>query len=186
MSTTTRLLTADELISLPEDETTWTELIDGEIVPMSPPGFVHGIVAQNVGWLLTEYVRRHRLGIVTAAETGFIVSRNPDTVLAPDGGFVRQERLKVIGVPRAYFPEAPALIFEVASPRDRLGQINRKTRRWFEAGLETAWVVDPDARTVTTYRSLEEIQVLHEKDTLNGAPVVPGFTCSVAELFEGI
>jgi Uma2 family endonuclease len=186
MSTLARLITADELLEMPEDETQWCELIDGEIVPMSPPGFEHGIVAQNVSWLLTQHVRRRGLGLVTAAETGFIVSRNPDTVLAPDGGFVRQARLDVIGVPRAYFPEAPSLVFEVVSPRDRVGEVARKMWRWFAAGVEMVWVVDPVARTVAVHRSLENPRLLTEKDTLSGEPVVPGFECRVADFFAGI
>lgn len=186
MSTLARLINAGELLDMPEGETQWCELIDGEITPMSPPGFEHGIVAQNVSWLLAEHVRRHSLGLVTAAETGFIVARNPDTVLAPDGGFVRQERLNAIGIPRTYFPEAPSLVFEVISPRDRKSEVVQKMWRWFAAGVEMIWIVDPETRTVTVYRTLEDVRVLTEKDALSGERVVPGFECPVAELFAGL
>ena len=186
MSTATRLITADELFRMPEDETGRCELIDGEIVQMSPPGSMHGFVAGFLTQLLGAYVYKHRLGRVVAAETGFIVSRNPDTVLAPDGAFVRRERFEITGIPKTYFPEAPTLVWEVVSPRDTVGEVAVKMRRWFKAGVELAWVVDPIGRTVTVYRAADDIRVLTEKDVLSGENVVPGFECQVAELFADL
>lgn len=186
MSTAARLLTADDLFRLPEDESSWCELVEGEIVHISPPGFAHGIVSQNVSWQLLNYVQLHRLGLVVAAETGFIVSRNPDSVMAPDGAFVRQDRLDAIGIPHAYFPEAPALAFEVVSTNDRVSEVGRKMRRWLKGGVELAWVIDPTARTVTVYQALDDIHVLTDKDSLTGGSVLPGFECRVADLFAGL
>lgn len=186
MSTAAHLLTAEELFRMSEEESRWCELVEGEIVHMSPPGFAHGIISQNVSWRLLNYVQLHRLGLVVAAETGFIVSRNPDSVMAPDGAFVRQDRLDAIGIPQAYFPEAPALAFEVVSPTDRVSEVARKMRRWLEGGVELAWVIDPSARTVMVYQAVDDIQVLTEKDSLTGGNVLPGFECRVADLFAGL
>lgn len=186
MSTAAHLLTAEELFRLSEEESRWCELVEGEIVQMSPPGFAHGIISQAVSGLLLNYVQQHRLGLVVAAETGFIVARNPDTVMAPDGAFVRQDRIDAIGIPQAYFPEAPALAFEVVSPTDRVSEVGRKMRRWLEGGVELAWVIDPAARTVTVYQAVDDVHVLTEKETLTGGSVLPGFECRVADLFAGL
>jgi Uma2 family endonuclease len=184
MSTAERLITADELLHLPEEETQWCELIDGEIVPMAPPGGMHGVVAARLTLLLGAYVRGHRLGEVFAAETGFVISRNPDTVLAPDGSFVRRERIAKLGIPLGYLTEAPALVIEVMSPGDRASRVALKMRRWFSAGAELAWVVDPAKRTVAVYHSADDARLLSEHDVLSGESVVPGFECSIAELFD--
>lgn len=186
MSTATRLITADELFLMPEDETQWCELIEGEIVHMSPPGGMHGVVGGALLGLLNAHVRKHRLGVIVAAETGFVVSRNPDTVLAPDGAFIRRDRIKAAGVPKAYFSEAPALVWEVVSPRDTVSEVAAKMRRWLQAGVELAWVVDPIGRTLTVYRAIDDIRVLTEKDVLSGESVVPGFECKVSELFADL
>ncbi len=186
MSIATRLITAEQLFQMPEDETQWCELIDGEIVQMSPPGGIHGVVGGVLGHLLGAFVHKHRLGVVLAAETGFIVSRNPDTVLAPDGAFMRRDRLAAAGVPKAYFAEAPALVWEVVSPRDTVSDVADKMRRWLRFGVELAWVVDPIGRTLTVYRAADDIRVLTEKDVLSGEAVVPGFECKVAELFADL
>ena len=44
-------------------------------------------------------------------------------------------------------------------------------------------VVDPSQRTVTVYRSLEDIRILTEGDVIEGADVVPGWELPIAELF---
>ena len=186
MSSVAGLLTADDLFRLSESESQWCELVDGEIVRMSPPGAAHGFVSQTLSNLLGDFVNQARLGCVFAAETGFLISRDPDTVLGPDGSFVRADRIDAVGIPPTYFPEAPALVFEVVSPGDTVSQVGLKMRRWLAAGVELAWVVDPASRTVTVYRSADDITVLTEKDSLAGHQVVPGFQCAVAELFAGL
>jgi Uma2 family endonuclease len=46
------------------------------------------------------------------------------------------------------------------------------------------WVVEPVSKTVTAYRSRNDIKTLTANDTLTGEDVVEGFSCSVAEIFE--
>lgn len=186
MSTAAHLLTADDLFRLPEDESRWCELVEGEIVHRLPSTFVRGLVAQNLLVLLGRFIAGNKLGRILVAKTGFVIARDPDTVLAPDGAVVRQDRLDVIGIPPAYFPEAPAMIFEVGSPHDRDSKVSRKMQRWLAGGVELAWVVDPSARTVTVYQAVDDIQVLAEKDSLTGGNVLPGFECRVADLFAGL
>ena len=186
MSTAAHLLTAEELFRMSDEESRWCELVEGEIVHMSPPGAAHGLVAQNLSYLLWQFVAKHRLGLTFAAETGFIVARNPDSVLAPDGSFVRRKRIEKFGVPSTYFPEAPALVFEVLSPGDTVREVGVKMRRWLKASVEQAWVVDPASRTVTVYQAVDDIQVLTEKDSLTGGNVLPGFECCVGDLFAGL
>jgi Uma2 family endonuclease len=182
MSTATRVTTADELLHMPEDGYRY-ELIEGELRKMSPPGSAHGFVAMEIAARLVDHVRRHQLGLVFAAETGFRITRSPDTVLAPDASFVRNERIEVHGIPEEYFPEAPALVVEVVSPGDTAYEVDDKIQRWFSAGVELAWVVNPKGHAVTVYRGLNDIQMLKADDTLDGGAVVPGFTCRVGDLF---
>ena len=150
---------------------------------MTPAGFQHGAIVNSLASQLDRYVASRQLGLILAAETGFLVSRDPDTVLAPDIGFVRQTRLQEIGIPKTYFPEAPALVVEVVSPNDTVEQIDTKMRRWLAAGVELAWVVHPAGRTVTVYRSKGDIRVLTEQETLTADDVLPGFECLVGNLF---
>jgi Uma2 family endonuclease len=183
MSTEVQLMTADELLAMPDDGFVY-ELIKGELIKVSPPpGHEHGLIAMNIAGLLYEYVKKNGLGNVYAAETGFLLEQDPDTVRAPDAAFVRRERIQKAGPVKGYWIGPPDLAVEVISPSDTVGRIEGKVAKWLESGTNLVWVVSPKMRTVTVYRSLTEIVVLTEKDMLDGGDVVPGFQIKITEIF---
>src|SRR5882672_4435338 len=167
MSIATQHVTAGEFLQMPNGAYR-LELVEGEIRKMSPAGGLHGYLSIEIGSRLSEAVKRGQLGCVLGAETGFRIARDPDTVLAPDVSFIRQDRLRAIGLPQEFFPEAPALVVEVVSPRDTAEEVDDKIRRWIAAGVEIAWVVYPSGRSVTVYQGLNDIRVLTQNDTLDG------------------
>jgi Uma2 family endonuclease len=73
------------------------ELVEGELKKMEPAGSEHGYVALWFGRLLGNYVKANGLGRVHAAETGFKLASNPDSVRAPDVASVRCERVEEAG-----------------------------------------------------------------------------------------
>ena len=181
--TVTRVVTADELLAMPEDGFRY-ELVKGELIRMSPTGHEHGVVAMNIAGPLHQHVKSNNLGAVYAAETGFIIEENPDTVRAPDVAFVQKARINEAGKVQGYWRGAPDLAVGVVSPSDTVSNIEGKVADWLQAGARMVWVVSPKLRTVTVYRSLTEIVMLTEKDTLEGGDCVPGFQVAVAKIFE--
>ncbi len=127
----------------------------------------------------------NNLGRTYAAKTGFKISSDPNTVRAPGAAFVRRERVEKAGLVKGYWPGAPDLAVEGVSPNDTHSEVIGKSLTWLEAGSRMVMVVDPEKRTVTVYRSRDEIRVLTTEagDTTDGAGVVPGWKLSVAELF---
>src|SRR3954469_1833190 len=98
-----------ELSSLPENEDKRLELSEGVLIEMPPPGGKHGGYLFQIGLIVGGFVKQHKLGYVTAAETGYILHKNPDgkdTVRAPDLGFVVTERLPQ-GLADGHIPLAP-------------------------------------------------------------------------------
>ena len=182
MSTEVQLMTGDELLVMPDDGFCY-ELIKGELIRMPPPGHIHGRVVMRVAGPLYQYVISNKLGIVYAAETGFLIHQNPDTVRAPDAAFVAQHRVDNAGAVEGYWVGAPDLAVEVVSPSDSVGYVEDKVEQWIEAGSRLVWVISPKLRTVTVIRSLTDITALTEKDTLDGNDVVPGFQMSVSDIF---
>jgi Uma2 family endonuclease len=157
-----------------------SELVDGEVITLTPPGFQHGCIAARIAAMVDRHVDANRLGSV-CGEAGFVVSRNPDTVLAPDVAFVRTERDD--REETRYFPGAPDLVVEVLSPDDRTSEVAEKAARWLRAGARLVWIVDPDRRSVTVKRPGAADAIVHEGDTILGFDVVPGFACDVARFF---
>jgi Uma2 family endonuclease len=183
MAETRIRMTSEELLRLPDDGKR-RELVQGELREMAPAGGRHGDVAGALHVLLGHYVREQRLGKVPAAETGFLVGRNPDTVRAPDVCFIARDRVPPTGSPRGYWDLAPDLVAEVVSPNDTAAEVQSKVQMWLETGVRLVWVVYPDTRSVMAYESLKEISTFTTGDTLSGDNVVPGFECSVSEIFE--
>jgi Uma2 family endonuclease len=182
MTIQTGPVTAEELLRKPDDGFRY-KLVRGELRKTPPAGSEHGALALNVGRLLGNHVVEHRLGQVYAAETGFKLASDPDTVRAPDTAFVRRERVEEVGRVEGYWPGAPDLAVEVVSPGDTHTEIIEKVLAWLGAGSRMVLVVDPGQRTATVYRSLDNIRILTEGDTIDGADVVPGWRPPVAELF---
>jgi Uma2 family endonuclease len=183
MSTKTRLMTADEFLLLPDDGLLH-ELVRGEVTTMSLPGGEHGEVAATILLLVGAFVKAHRLGKTYAAETGFLIERDPDTVRGADVSFVRRERLSQITNPQKHIPFAPDLVVEVLSPNDRSDEVQEKVQEWLSAGSQMVWVVDPRSRTITVHRAGSEPRVLTAEETIDGGDVIPGFSCRVADCLE--
>ena len=183
MPTQLRLVTAQDLLQKPDDGFRY-ELVRGELKRMVPAGHQHGRIVVNLTTPLDQHVRAHDLGVVYAAETGFKLASDPDTVRAPDVAFVRRERLAEVGEAEGYWPGAPDLAAEVISPGDTYTEVEEKVLEWLEAGTRMVIVVNPRKRAVTVYRSMTEIVILTEGDGIDGGDVVPGWVVPVANLFE--
>jgi len=175
-------MTAGELFRMPDDGYRY-ELVKGELKRMTPAGFDHGAIIVNLTAPLFQHVKAHRLGVVCGAETGFTLSTNPDTVLAPDIAFVRRDRIPASGRPRSYWNGAPDLAVEVLSPSDSRAEIDEKVTQWLSAGTCAVWVVHPKTETVTVHRREEPPQTLSRSETLDGGDLIAGFRLPVAEIF---
>ena len=176
-----RTMTAEELFRLPDDG--WRHaLVRGELQRMTPAGFRHGAVIMNVAVPLGHHVKTHRLGVVCGAETGFVLARRPDTVLAPDIAFVRGERVAATGQPVTFWEGAPDLAVEVTSPGDTRPEVAEKVTSWLSAGTRAVWVVDPGRASVTVHEPGATPRRLTAPDVLDGAPLFPGFRLPVADI----
>jgi Uma2 family endonuclease len=182
MTVAAKQMTAEELIKLPRGQFRY-ELIEGKLITMSPAGHHHGKIAMRIGAALNRYVEEKNLGVIYAAEIGFKLRTNPDTVRAPDAAFVTKERVEAVGETSGYFPGAPDLAVEVVSPDDAADELEAKTEMWLEAGARLVWFVYPKLRAVTVHRSRRDIKRLVGGDMLDGEDGIKGFRYALADLF---
>lgn len=176
-----QLITAEVFGQMPDNDLR-QELIDGKVFEMSPPKRKHGRIAMRIGASLSNHVQQARLGETYAAETGFLLRRNPDTVRAPDASFVRRERLEGVS-DEGYFEGAPDLVVEVLSPDDRASYAQTKALQWLDGGARMVIVLDPAKRVATIWRDRKNIRLLTDLETLEGEDVLPGWSLTLAELF---
>ena len=175
-------MTAQELLEY-SHEPYRQELVDGILYEMEPPGAEHGVISLHVGVLLAVHVGSRQLGVVFAAETGFKLTSDPDTVRAPDVAFVAAERVPASGIPQGYWPGPPDLAIEVVSQHDRRPKVAAKAREWVAAGTSAVVVSDPPSRTVTVFLGHDDVRVLHGDETLDLGDVVRGWSPRVADFF---
>ena len=182
MSTSTRPITADDLLQLPDDGRRY-ELVEGELISMAPAGGRHGHVAMQIGWRLAEHVGKNGLGLVFAAETGFLLERSPDTVRAPDAAFIATERLPAGEITASFVDIVPDLVVEVASPGDTATELQTKTEEWLRHGVRMVWIAYPNSQSIAVYQSVDDVRIFNVGTEISGDPVLPGFRCPVEDIF---
>lgn len=148
---------------------------------MSPAGWRHGEIVGNLHGLLWRYVDENGLGSVFGAETGFLISRNPDTVRAPDIAFIAKSSMPIVKPTQAYWPGAPDLAVEVLSPSDSPDAVAKKVAMWLAAGA-VVWEVDLEQESISIHTP-SGTTTYSGSETLAGEPVVPGFRCNLDGVF---
>jgi Uma2 family endonuclease len=180
MTTTIKPVTAEELLSMPNSK--WLELYDGELKTVSPANMRHGNMAVRIAFLLESHVRPRKLGRVFV-EGGYVLKRNPDTVLGPDVSFVRESRIPKGKLPEKFIEGCPDLAVEIISPTNPRREIEDKMARYMKSGTPLGWLVDPGRETVDVYRANQAPQSLGKGESISGEDVIVDFSCEVAEFF---
>lgn len=184
MSGVKHLVTAEDLLKMPEVPGKQFELVDGELVEVSPAGVEHNLIAALIYRLLYAFAEEYRLGIAFTDNLGYILRRDPDLLRAPDVSFVARERLPEGQLPKGFWDLAPDLAVEVVSPGDTAIELRAKVRDYLECGTRIVWVVWPDNHSVTVYDTGGGYRDLAPEDELDGGSVLPGFRVRVADLFD--
>jgi len=179
---TTRLMTVENLEREGAPEGRW-ELIDGELVEMTPSSSESSRTGMRFGYYLTDHVLPRRLGEVFGTDSGFAVFAGREIVRVSDAAFVRADRIPPAPDNQGFFRLAPDLVVEVVSPSDRASDVYAKMMMWLEAGVQLVWVADPATRTIAVYRPDRSSQMLRETDELTGGDVLPQFRLKVATFF---
>lgn len=158
------------------------ELEDGRILIMGPSDIVSSEISSRLIAFLFAWINPRRLGRVFDSAGGFIM---PDANLkAPDVSFVRAARLRQS--PRYFGQLVPDLVVEIKSQSDRIKPIETKILKFIELGAIVGILIDPDAETVTIYRSAGEPKVLQNGDILTIPELVSGWELPVSELWPPI
>lgn len=173
-------VTAEQLAQMPEDMR--YELVRGELVAMNPVGGEHALVVGRLVTRLSIWAYSGPGGFV-GPEAGFTLARNLDTTRAANVAYIRAERIPPTGVPKSYWTIPPDLAVEVVSPTETATEVYEKVQDYLVAGTPLVWVVYPSRRDVVAHTPDGNAHTYTVVDRLENVAVLPGFSCSVAELF---
>lgn len=176
----TEYITPEQLLAMPNGD--HFELVGGKLVEKNM-GFQSSWIGSLLLTMLMNHCREHRLGWVVGNEPGFrCYPQDKNQVRKPDVAFIKFDRMPATEAPAGYCVVVPNLVVEVVSPNDVAEEVDNKVTEYLEAGVECVWVVQPTSRRVLVYY-LDHGVILNENDELTGDPVIPGFRCSLKELF---
>lgn len=157
------------------------ELDEGELIRIAKPRLFHNRIAGRVRRARERYMEQHAAGEVLDSDNGYVLA--PETIRCPDVSVLMAARAAAAD-PHQDIPGAPDLAVEVLSPNDSMSAVDRKVRRYLDAGCRAVWVVDPEVREVMVYRTGSNlIERLREQDTLTEPELLPGFALRVSDLF---
>ena len=182
-ATPTGLITAEQFAEMNLDGP--YELVNGEIVEMTRPDQSHGNVCFEIAKAIDAWACTRKSGRVTTNDGGILTERDPDTLRGADVAFFQISQLPGGKVPRGQTSIIPALCVEVLSPSNRWTEMRRKIEEYLAVGVREVWIVDPEARTVETFRSDAPSALLHESQSLTSLEL-PEFSVHVGELFAGV
>lgn len=173
---TKTLLTVEQFLRLPELMDVRHELVEGELVTVSPTAPIHNLVRGKLERLLGTFLEGKGLGVVLA-EQAFHLFGN--TVRIPDIAFVGSTRpFDLHRTPEG----APDLAVEVVSPTNTAREMDQRVSDYFAAGCRRVWVVYPEEREVYIH-GLAGITRRRGDELLEDAELLPGFSMKLSELF---
>jgi Uma2 family endonuclease len=182
MITRTRA-TIKDLYDVPDNSK--AEIVNGEIVLMSPTGGKPGRAGGKIYASLDRYEREYKTGYAFPDNVGFKANLPNRESFSPDAAFH-----KGIIVDEDFVESAPIFAAEVRSKFD-YGEnaeknIRAKINDYFKAGTQVVWDVDIlRDQVIKVYRASEPDSptVYHRGDIAEAEPAVPGWQMPVDDLF---
>ena len=174
---TKSLLTIEEFVPLLESRDVRYELVEGELVTLSPTMPLHNLVRDNLLVLMRAFLEGRDIGTVVSTQPFHLFG---NTVRVPDITFVRSGR----DLPLDKLPDgAPDLAIEVVSPSNTARELDQRVSDYFAAGCKRVWVVYPEHREVYIH-GLSGVSRKQGEDLLVDPELLPGFSVKVAAIFE--
>jgi Uma2 family endonuclease len=176
--------TGRDLIRIHDRTDRLYELVDGVLVEKIT-GYAESTLTCDLIGSLYVFLAEHPLGFLAGPDGATRLM--PGLVRIPDISFVSWEQLPIRERPTSPIANlAPALAVEVLSGGNTPGEMARKLKEYFLAGMRLVWFVDPRTRTVQVFTAPDRSITLTEKDTLDGGDVLPGFAIPVKRIFAGL
>jgi len=172
-----RLSAENELLRLERDA-------NGELIVMSPTGLEGSSQNSEIITDLTNWARQDGRGKVFDSGGGFTL---PDgSMRIPDAAWLSWQRWNTL--PRSeqkkFGRVVPEFVIELRSETDRLPVLQEKMELWIANGVEVAWLIDPQEKSVTIYRPNQQPEHHVHPTSVQGDGPIVGFELVMSRIWE--
>jgi Uma2 family endonuclease len=153
---------------------------NGELIIMSPVGGESGNREADLIIDLGIWNRQINLGFTFSSSTIFKLPNGADR--SPDAAWIQRERWQALTPEqrRKFPPIAPDFVIELRSATDDLEMLRSKMQEYMDAGVQLAWLINPQQQHVEIYRQKQDVEVRNLPTQLSGENVLPGFRLSLS------
>lgn len=180
MADTRVAITPGEFLKMAEATDDRLELVDGEVLRMSPAGARHGFSSGNVCQLLFQLLPPEQFRIFSGV--GWLLPSG--NVRGPDLCVVSAQVVRAKGIPAGWWTEPIELAVEVIGAEDRAAELDRKTEEYFAAGARQVWRVNPETQKLAIYRSPKDVRIFSIEDEVDNTDFHPALHFPARRIFE--
>jgi Uma2 family endonuclease len=184
ISLLTKPISFQDYCQYSDDTTRRYEWIEGHLIPMTPPSFLHLLLGDRLMVLFNAAIQRQGRSLFCLKETGVRTSlqksRIADLVIVDKAIILEAlEQVAICEIP-------PLVVVEIVSPESRQRDYRYKRSEYAANEIPEYWIVDPDKGGVTI---LIFNQGLYDETYLTGnqplqSPQFPDLGITVQQLFD--
>jgi Uma2 family endonuclease len=160
------------------------ELVNGELILMSPTGSLPGYAGDEIFSSLRQYSKENSFGRAVGDNKAFVVDLPHRKTFSPDAAFFVGEASGM-----KFYQGAPVFAVEVRSENDYGAKAEeamaQKRADYFAAGTLVVWDVDLLSADVVKVYRVDSCTIYRRGDLAEAEPAVPGWTMPVSDLFCG-
>ena len=156
----------------------------GELEIMAPAFSETGGKNSEIAGQLWQWTRQDGSGRAFDSSAGFTLPNG--AIREPDASWISRSRLEDLTPEQrgGFYNICPDFVVELRSDTDRLSVLQAKMQEYIASGAQLGWLIDPQTRSVHTYRPDSEVQTLQNPETISADPILPGFTLDLKEIWE--
>lgn len=132
---------------------------------------------------LGQWAEKNGQGYGFASATGFTLPNG--AIRSPDLSWIKGKRWEALSkkARQKFAHICPDFVVELRSKTDRLKTLQAKMEEYLENGAQLGWLIDPIERKVHIYRLNQDVEILHDPETVSGDPFLPGFTLPMSVIW---
>lgn len=157
---------------------------EGDIIVMPPTYSVTGVRNLRIGRQLDIWAERDGRGFALDSSTGFVLPNGARR--SPDAAWTLKTRVAQLdpAIREKYWHLCPDFVIELQSATDRPRLIREKMQEWMANGVQLAWLIDPEKKSVAIHRPDSTTEARTGIDSIAAEGPVEGFVLDLVPVWN--